>query len=666
MRYNTGNPVGPSGSSDPRDLNDNCGVIDTFANGEQPSYPDRLGVPRQSLAGMRTNFDQDQQNRVSQFNLFLASQGFVDIGSYDSGPLTITATNQMFEKDGSYWSPSPALSLPYTTINNWASDKDLFVNRGDGAVRTQLVDVTANLDAVSEKLLIDMHYGICRGVGYNGSGGERVTTTTGLVVNGQNIPVADVTGFVPGQLIAYHAGDGEYYTAVVSSISGSSLVLQTPIEVSINAGAEVGIFYTQESHATVLGYRAIADGALRRATKKYQIIRVWRPTDDYSVVLGATAVPYADVTYANPGSSTTPSLHVTAPVANAGIFTGSMRLPAGDYIARVFLTPGLAGSSPVAVRVSETPIGSIAQAVLAQGPSPVLQELYFRKSKSGTISVVITGQDVGHQFAVSRIEIVRVVDNIRDLDRGVHVLLGDSWFSLPGIFERLQARLPNATIINKGVAGNTAAGLMARFFADVAPYNPTFVWLMVGTNDVANNVAVSTFFAQVGILSQYILSIKATGIFFNASVGAPNHPVYNDLLTRSREYVINEDYVSQAPDAVQATEVYRAPINVDVPASSTRQIIVPGSTKSSVYVRKMYAIGQAGETTGNIRIKYGTSIGATGEDAVTNSFSVSVITAVSVPKSNANERFLIIELQNTSASAISVGGFIDLEWSPVR
>ena len=47
--YNTGNPVP---SIDPRDLDDNATILDNLMNGTDLEYPDRLGVPRQSIAGM--------------------------------------------------------------------------------------------------------------------------------------------------------------------------------------------------------------------------------------------------------------------------------------------------------------------------------------------------------------------------------------------------------------------------------------------------------------------------------------------------------------------------------------------------------------------------------------------------------------------------------------
>lgn len=55
-KYSTGNTVG---SPDPRDLYDNAQNLDEFANSTtKETHPDRLGVPRKTLHGMQTEFNQ--------------------------------------------------------------------------------------------------------------------------------------------------------------------------------------------------------------------------------------------------------------------------------------------------------------------------------------------------------------------------------------------------------------------------------------------------------------------------------------------------------------------------------------------------------------------------------------------------------------------------------
>lgn len=128
MRYNTGNPVEPDGSSSPFDLFDNAGNIDLAANGDDPSWIDRTGRARKSLKGMEIDF----QN-------FLLASGYEYIGDYDTdSPLTIQRANQVFSKGGEYWRSGPSLSLPFTTTGSWAADGPLFVTVGDAVLRQTL------------------------------------------------------------------------------------------------------------------------------------------------------------------------------------------------------------------------------------------------------------------------------------------------------------------------------------------------------------------------------------------------------------------------------------------------------------------------------------------------------------------------------------------------
>lgn len=122
--YNTGNPVP---STEVKDLYDNAENLDSLVNGAAFTHEDRLGVPRKTWAGIEEDFQQ-----------FLLNSGYQFIGDYDSGPLNITARNQIFTKDGEFWRAAAALALPYVTIENWAVDQSNFVSVGDAALRQDL------------------------------------------------------------------------------------------------------------------------------------------------------------------------------------------------------------------------------------------------------------------------------------------------------------------------------------------------------------------------------------------------------------------------------------------------------------------------------------------------------------------------------------------------
>lgn len=147
MRYNTGNPVGPDGSSSPFDLHDNSGIADQLVNGAERSYPGRLGNPLKSFHGMNAEFDESQSAKEAQFQQFLISSGYQPLGDYAAG-INITTRNQIIRKDGEYYRVAASTTLPYTTTGTWASESSKFVSVGDAVLRQQMA--AAGGSALSE------------------------------------------------------------------------------------------------------------------------------------------------------------------------------------------------------------------------------------------------------------------------------------------------------------------------------------------------------------------------------------------------------------------------------------------------------------------------------------------------------------------------------------
>lgn len=134
MPYDTGNPLG---SNDFKDLSDNAVNFDKLSNGDEPAYVDRLGHLRISVSGMNEQFNDAQEGRDEQFQTALLATGFVDIGNYAAG-LTITARNQVFARNGVYYSANAALVLPYTLTGDWAAEGSNFILRADAPLRSDL------------------------------------------------------------------------------------------------------------------------------------------------------------------------------------------------------------------------------------------------------------------------------------------------------------------------------------------------------------------------------------------------------------------------------------------------------------------------------------------------------------------------------------------------
>lgn len=127
MTFNTGNPVG---STDARDLYDNAQNFDKFSLGQELEYPDRLGVPRKSLAGIRAEATET-----------LSRLGYHVLGDYAAG-LVVQNYGQVFRKDGEFYRAAADLALPYPLNGDWVVDEPKFVSVGDGVLRQELAAST--------------------------------------------------------------------------------------------------------------------------------------------------------------------------------------------------------------------------------------------------------------------------------------------------------------------------------------------------------------------------------------------------------------------------------------------------------------------------------------------------------------------------------------------
>ncbi len=202
MRYNTGNPVEPSGSSDPRDLHDNTGNIDLAANGESPAWIDRLGRTRRSLAGIDQQFDSSQALRDLEFQNFLLSSGYQVIGDYGPG-ITITSLNQVLRKDGELYRLTSAAEIPYITTGEWLSESINFVSVGDAAIRQELsspsggalVSVQQDYPGAAERNLLDSYRDEVSIMQFDGAVGNGAADDTAAFVlasnTGKSVKVTD-------------------------------------------------------------------------------------------------------------------------------------------------------------------------------------------------------------------------------------------------------------------------------------------------------------------------------------------------------------------------------------------------------------------------------------------------------------------------------------------
>lgn len=128
MRYNTGNPVGPDGSSSPFDLHDNAANIDVWANDRsRMTWPDRLGVSRKTWAGLE-----------QQVTDYLIAQGYEPVYLIYGAGVIVERQTQLVQKDGELYRAANAEDLPLTLSGDWATDAPKLQAVGDQALRQLL------------------------------------------------------------------------------------------------------------------------------------------------------------------------------------------------------------------------------------------------------------------------------------------------------------------------------------------------------------------------------------------------------------------------------------------------------------------------------------------------------------------------------------------------
>lgn len=267
--YRTNNPLG---SSAPKDLYDNASNFDEAVNSNSPAFIDRFWKRRQTLAGMETAFEQ-----------FLIGSGFEYIGDYDiDGPLTISRPTQVFTKDGSTWRSGPGLALPYTTVNNWATDQPKFVIAGDNPLRADL----ASSDPAKGASLV---YGASRHI----ADVAALRAGSGSLINGDRVNLDSYRSAYPGlgggvvvwDAASVEADNGATVFKPTSVVTGRwKRPLLTPLTIA-QCGAEPGV---DCAPAIVLAY-SLSLGVVFPAG-------VWTHS-------GVTTVPKASYVEFEPGAS---------------------------------------------------------------------------------------------------------------------------------------------------------------------------------------------------------------------------------------------------------------------------------------------------------------------------------------------------------------------------
>lgn len=168
--YNTGNAVG---STDARDLSDNAKNFDLLSAGAEMEYPDRLGVPRKSWAGM--------EQQVADF---MAAQGWEALTIPYAANAVVQRPTQLVERAGELYRVRLQSDLPLTLSGTWATD-------------------ALNLVAVGNQPLRD-DLAAPGGAGMIGYGGEEdyAPGTAGDAIQQMSADIAELSQVAPGSALS--------------------------------------------------------------------------------------------------------------------------------------------------------------------------------------------------------------------------------------------------------------------------------------------------------------------------------------------------------------------------------------------------------------------------------------------------------------------------------
>lgn len=695
---NTGNPIGEYGSDDPLDLLDNTQNLDFAMTSDEDTWETRLGKLNKTWKGL--------QKQVTDY---LISQGYESVYLAYGAGIVVQRQTQLVQRSGELYRVTNAADIPLTLTGTWATDATKLLSVGDAALRQalaasggsamigdgaqtvaqRLIALDARLDAKDsvgslKSLLVDMHFGTLCGVGWLGAtelGGFTPTpslTTSAAAKGASTLVVNNTSIFRQNQLICFVGADNTWYSSVVASIAGSTLTLDRPLPIAVSVGAQVVYFYNDYLHANTYGFYCVADSALRQVTLAKEVYYTQNGPDNWTPyagpeVLTAQGIGTAGIAdYKVPGGDlvTTQTLKVVNTATQQGAKSKFVALPAGEYVLNLVLSC----NSPVIVAVEELrPDGSLYNV----GNEIVTSTAYglrnvdvdFSVARGASVRVIVISNQAGAStYYVGKFTHSAKIETLESMDRGVHVMLGDSWFAQGPCVARFQQRLPNATVIQAGFSGDNANAMIARFATDVTPYKPNFVWTLCGTNNFRFGDSTADFAYGVGRLRAMTMDIGARPIMFNPAVGDINTNVVATgvpYLRHSREYAIAVEYLQSTYDAdwIGAKYASCSIISgaVSIPAGATVVLgTTPGLTRLAAYLDYMFAAASAAGIT--INVGYSPTTLPTSLEWPVTFAPGTTITGSQIAKGDLGGRHLCISVSNGTGAAITVSLSASVKW----
>lgn len=344
--------------------------------------------------------------------------------------------------------------------------------------------------------------------------------TASSLAGTQIITVASTSGYEVGGGLVIKYPSGKYRPHFIKGKTATTLTVIPTLYEGLSSSDMVARTWFDEAHPGRFYMRYLAQrvagitemrGALTTSARTLFTQLDSNPTTgaDLLIATGSAVVSYFDETNEGGGGlignpvqrniGRTAFVVITA--ANDGAETSFFSV--GNSTAYSFR--GVISTQSASSTVTITSIDSNGKSVIVGIIHPSLNNTvpqYFDFSfkimgGANKFKLKLTSSTAGDRLVIDQLEVFDsppLTGQVFTKQRKTIVVLGDSWVAgyLDGSIQRepitqqLAIELPYAKIINAGHGGDKVQDLLARFDAEVAPFNPDYVVINTGTNDAAN------------------------------------------------------------------------------------------------------------------------------------------------------------------------------------
>tara|TARA_R110002096_G_scaffold159193_1_gene324918 strand:- start:139 stop:2367 length:2229 start_codon:yes stop_codon:yes gene_type:complete len=393
------------------------------------------------------------------------------------------------------------------------------------------------------------------------------------------ITVTTPSNFQLGGHISVLHDNGRYWTYFINGITGSNVTISPKLKWDVtNTTCERGHYnkaHPGKYYMRQLAQRAVYELEYNASVPEKRLMMSQLDTSPNEEIDTLTGVGGGSVSYFDAnnvggggiGSNLRFNIGRTALVSCSTVGDGAKSFSfqnngAGTVNLRLALSTGNSNTG-VRIRVYNDADFEIFNYDIASTESLGTPTIYnlpiMLQGKSKTFYVEITAFDLptAGNIYIDQLEVYELTASNSSIFDGSEdktlVALGDSWIAgdlgstaeREPITQQLAIELPFMNIINKGVGGDTATQLLARFDADVTPNNPDYVLINVGTNDCTSPpsgtffpTAVEAFSAQITELIGKCQAIGAKPILYGVPAFAESFGAFVDyeLNDRARLY----------------------------------------------------------------------------------------------------------------------------------